>query len=313
MKSYTEFDFYSPFNLSDYTLGQSMRYQLSLLDNLDVKTRIHSQNVANISGRICEYLGCKPEFTLYTVMCAYLHDIGKIFIPKDILFKNGPLTDEEYNIMKSHTTYGYNLCVNDPKLKMFAEGTLYHHECLDGSGYPNGVKGKDIPYSSQIIHVADVYDALVTKRHYKTHVNVSDTLNLLIEDSNPSKNMVAFDELSRNFQVGKINKTALNALFKVVIDDTNFEIASTKHYLKKLKNDVSRLEQIEEFDSQRQKAKSEKKKQFFENGMTSLFEEKENIDNYLDVLNDYRTAVDKKIDLINELNNEVKILKKLKV
>ena len=241
MDIYSKFDFYSPFNLSEYSFGKSMRYQLSLLDNLDFKTKRHSQNVANVTGRICEYLGCKPEFTFYAVMCAYLHDIGKTFIPKSILFKDGRLTDEEYEIIKQHTTYGYNLCINDPKLKMFAEGTLYHHECLDGSGYPNGVKGKDIPYASQIIHVADVYDALVTKRHYTTHVNISDTLNVLVKDSEPSKNMVAFDELSRNYQVGKINKTALNALFKVVIDDTNFEIASTKKYIKALKNDVKGL------------------------------------------------------------------------
>lgn len=313
MDIYSEFDFYSPFNLSEYSFGKSMRYQLSLLDNLDFKTKRHSQNVANVTGRICEYLGCKPEFTFYAVMCAYLHDIGKTFIPKSILFKDGRLTDEEYEIIKQHTTYGYNLCINDPKLKMFAEGPLYHHECLDGSGYPNGVKGKDIPYASQIIHVADVYDALVTKRHYTTHVNISDTLNVLIKDSEPSKNMVAFDELSRNYQVGKINKTALNALFKVVIDDTNFEISSTKRYIKALKNDVSRLEQVEDFDKQRKKARTEKKKQYFENGMNILFADKENISNYLNVLNDYRNAITKKYDLIDKLNEELKVLKKLKV
>lgn len=313
MKFYQEFNFYSPNNFSEYTLSQSMRYQLALLDNLDFITKRHSINVANVTNRICEYLGCKKEFTLYATMCAYLHDIGKVFIPKEILFKNGKLTDEEYNIIKQHTTYGYNLCMNDPKLKMFAEGTLYHHECLDGTGYPNGVKSKDIPYASQIIHVADVYDALVTKRHYTTHVNISKTLNILIKDSEPTKTVLAFDQLSESYNVGKINKKALNALFKVVIDDTHYEINSTKEYLKVLKGNVERLEQIAEFDAKRIKSKSAKKQEYYENGMKVLFSKGENAQNYVDVLNDYKKAVQNKQNLIVKLEEETKILKKLKV
>ena len=84
-------------------------------------------------------------------------------------------------------------------------------------------------------------------------------------------------------------------------------------YTKALKNDVSRLEQVEDFDKQRKKARTEKKKQYFENGMNILFADKENISNYLNVLNDYRNAITKKYDLIDKLNEELKVLKKLKV
>ena len=212
-----KFDFYSPMNLSNYSLNQTMRYQLALLDNLDHLTKRHSENVANLTCRICEYLGCKKDFILYATMCAYLHDIGKIFIPHNILFKDGKLTDEEYTVIKNHTVFGYNLCMKDPKLKIFAEGALYHHECLDGSGYPNGVSGKEIPYASQIIHIADVYDALVTKRHYTTHVNISSTLRDLIKEATPPSKIVALDALS-NSNRGKVNRKVLRCLFKVVID-----------------------------------------------------------------------------------------------
>lgn len=307
-----KFDFYSPLNFSNYSLNKSMRYQLSLLDNLDHLTKTHCENVANLTCRICEYLGCKKEFVLYATMCAYLHDIGKIFIPRDILYKNGKLTDEEYEIIKKHTIFGYNLCMNDPKLKMFAEGTLYHHECLDGSGYPNGVSGKEIPYASQIIHVADVYDALVTKRHYTTHVNISSTLQHLIKESTPPKEAVALDALS-SANRGKVNKKALNALFKVVIDDTLYEISATKEYINSLKDELSRLIQIAEFGIQRDKKKSQRGKEYYENGMKALFKENENMDNYQDVLMDYKNAIDSRTELINDLYKEVKILKKLKI
>ena len=107
-----------------------------------------------------------------------------MFIPPSILQKQSKLTDEEYEIMKTHTTIGYNMCMKDLKLRPYAAGALYHHEALNGSGYPQGLTKKDIPYCAQIIRIADEYDAIVTKRQYKTHVNISETLKELIKDSN---------------------------------------------------------------------------------------------------------------------------------
>ena len=76
------------------------------------------------------------------------------------------LTDEEYEIMKTHTTLGYEMCMKDLKLRPYALGPLDHHEALNGTGYPNGITKKDIPFYAQIIRVADEYDAIVTKRQY---------------------------------------------------------------------------------------------------------------------------------------------------
>lgn len=306
------FDFYDTSTLSTYNIKQTMSYQLKMLDNLDPITRRHCVNVANLTIRICEYLGCKKDFTLYAAVCAYLHDIGKTLIPKEILFKDGKLTEEEYQIMKNHTTYGYDLCMKDPKLKLFAEGCLYHHENLDGSGYPNGVGGYKIPKASQIIHVADVYDALVTKRHYTTHVNISELLKELISDSEPRKSTVALDQLSMSLKSGKINKKALNALFQVVIDDTNFEIYSTKEYIKSLESEKERLNHIDKYNIKMQKKSSEKGKQFYKNGIDILLSKSETLDNYKQVLIDYENAIEMKKNTLNRLKEEIKILKKLK-
>ena len=140
------FDFYDRTSLKSYNLDKTMQYQLNILGSLDVFTRKHSENVASIVCRICQYLHCTKGFTEYCTICAYLHDIGKQFIPASILQKKSALTDEEFKIMKTHTTIGYNICMNDLKLRPYAAGPLYHHEALNGSGYPNGLTKDDIPY-----------------------------------------------------------------------------------------------------------------------------------------------------------------------
>jgi len=115
-----QFDFYSKTSLKSYNLNETMRYQLSMLDSLDAFTRVHSENVANITCRLCERLKLNSGFVIYCTICAYLHDIGKLFIPVEILQKPGSLTDEEYEIMKKHTTIGYKMCMDDPKLRPYA-------------------------------------------------------------------------------------------------------------------------------------------------------------------------------------------------
>ena len=310
-----EFDFYSPTALKSYNLDQTMRYQLSMLDSLDVFTRKHSENVANLTCRICEYLHENQKFTIYATICAYLHDIGKLFIPPSILQKPGPLTDEEYEIMKTHTTIGYNICMKDIKLRPYAAGPLYHHEGLDGSGYPQGLTKKDIPYVGQIIRVADEYDAIVSKRQYKTHISISETLKLLIKDAQPSSYIrpVALDNLSSDYKVGKINKKALRALFKVVIDDTNYEISCVYEYVGYLEDQIKRLEQIDKYHNQMEKAKNEKKKNYYSEGMKMLFTQGETFENYKDVLEEYKEAYKTRKEVIDKLYEEIKIIKKLRV
>ncbi len=309
----SKIDFYSPTALKSYNLDKTMRYQLNVLGNLDFFTKRHSENVANLVCRICQYLHCKNSYTVFCTICAYLHDIGKIFIPLSILNKPDRLTPEEYEIIKTHTTLGYEMCIKDLELRPYAIGALYHHEALNGTGYPNGVTKENIPYCAQIIRVADEYDAIVTKRRYTTHVNISETLRDLIKDTKPDPVVVALDQLNQNQKLGKINGKILKVLFKVVIDDINYEISCILDYIKYLESQIKRLELMEKYSIKMLKASKEKQRNYYKEGIRLLFQDGENFDNFLQVLNEYRQAVITRTGVIDKLKNEIVIIKKLKV
>lgn len=310
------FNFYDNTVLKSYNLNESMRYQLNMLDRLDVFTRKHSENVANLTCRLCEYLHCTKGFTEYCTICAYLHDIGKQFIPASILQKPAKLTDEEYEIMKTHTTIGYKMCMDDLKLRPYAAGPLYHHEALDGSGYPKGLTKKDIPYEGQIIRVADEYDAIVSKRQYKSHIGISDTLKILIENTKPHedvKKSAVLEELGNNAKLGRDNPVIVKALFKVVIDDIEYEISCMLDYIKSLKDELKRFKQIDKYKEQMEKAKTEKKKNYYLEGMKLLMIGNETPENYERSKQEYINAYNKRKEIVDNLFNEIKIIKKLKV
>ena len=291
------FDFYDRTSLKSYNLDKTMQYQLNILGSLDMFTRQHSENVASIVCRICKYLHLTQNFTEYCTICAYLHDIGKQFIPANILQKQSALTEEEFKIMKTHTTIGHKICMDDLKLRPYAAGTLYHHEALDGSGYPNGLTKDDIPYEAQIIRVADEYDAIVSKRQYKSHIGIEDTLKILINETENGKN----------------NPIIVKALIKVIIDDSEYEISCIMDYLKDLKVEVKRLEQVEKYDKKRLSSKTEDKKNYYLEGMKCLLTGQETVENYAEILNSYKNILKTKSEQIDKLFGEIKTLKKLKV
>ena len=310
-----EFDFYDKTNLKSYNLNENMRYQLNMLDRLDVFTKKHCENVASLTCRICEYLHCTKGFTEYCTICAYLHDLGKLFIPPAILQKPGKLTNEEYEVMKTHTTLGYNICMKDLKLRPYAAGALYHHEALNGTGYPQGLTKKDIPYEGQIIRVADEYDAIVSKRQYKSHIGISDTLKILIENTKPHQEINQSDalhEMVQNARLGKNNPIIVKALSKVVIDDIEHEIYYTEEYVKELQEELKRFEQIEKYKEKIQKAKKEKDKNFYLEGIKMLLKNNETLENYSSLYEEYKTAYQTRKSVIDNLKKEIKIIKKLK-
>lgn len=307
------FDFYDRTSLKSYNLDKTMQYQLNILGSLDVFTRQHSENVASIVCRICQYLHCTKSFTEYCTICAYLHDIGKQFIPASILQKNGPLTDEEYEIMKKHTTIGHKICMDDLKLRPYAAGTIYHHEALNGTGYPNGLVKDEIPTEGQIIRVADEYDAIVSKRQYKSHIGIVDTIKILIDECKPVPNPQNYKVPVKDTKVGKTSPLIVKALIKVVIDDTEYEISCIMDYLKDLKPEIKRLEEIEKYDIKRLSAKSESKYNYYLDGMKALLIGEETIDNYSEILSSYRNIVETKNEHIKNLFEEIKVIKKLKV
>lgn len=135
----------------------------------DFDTAMHLQRMSLYSKAIAEAIGFSEEDAETVELSAPLHDIGKIGIPDSILLKNGPLDEEEKTIMRKHPIIGYEILQNSPSkyLQMGGEIALAHHERFDGLGYPYQLKGNQIPISARIVAIADVLDALTTKRPYK--------------------------------------------------------------------------------------------------------------------------------------------------
>ena len=137
----------------------------------------------------------------------------------------------------------------------------------------------------------------------------------MIKDARPADYLktVALDALKENYKVGKINAKALKALFKVVIDDTLYEISCVMEYIDFLNDQIKRLEKIEKYDMKRKKAKKEKEQDYYQEGMRMLFSQGETFDNYEQVLAEYREAVILRQDIREKLQQEIKIIKKLRV
>ena len=307
------YDFYSPSNISLKDVDSSLKDSLSVMYKLDEMTLKHSNNVSNLCTRVCEYMRCNNQFTIHCMIAGYIHDLGKMFIPKEILAKDGRLSPEEFEIMKTHTTLGYEYCMKDINLRPYSDGPWYHHESLNGSGYPRGLRKDDIPYSAQIIRVCDEYDALVTKRHYTTHVNISETLKILIRDAVPPKPIIALDQLKQNERLGKINPKPLRALFKAVIDDVLYEISCVMNYVDYLESQIKRLETIEKYSNKVQSSKKPEDKDYYIAGMKMLLQSGESLDNYKQVLSEYKNALEVRKKRIADLYHEIRIIKRLRV
>jgi putative nucleotidyltransferase with HDIG domain len=139
----------------------------SALDLRDRVTQGHSRRVADLSLAVASQLGVDGEELLDIERGAILHDIGKIALPDDILSKPGPLTVVEWEKMKRHPEVGYDMVRNVPFLRGAAQIVNCHHERYDGSGYPRGLKGEEIPLGARIFSVVDAYDAITSHRPYR--------------------------------------------------------------------------------------------------------------------------------------------------
>ncbi|RKQ61752.1 diguanylate cyclase (GGDEF)-like protein [Thermovibrio guaymasensis] len=161
----------------------------SLIRGIEIRdsyTRGHSERVAFFSKRIAQEMGLPEDEVNKIYIAALLHDIGKIGIPDSILLKPGKLTDREYEIIKLHPILSYELLKNLDFLKDALDGIKYHHERWDGSGYPEGLKGEEIPLPARIIAVADSYDAMTSKRIYREALDRKKAINEIRELSGKS-------------------------------------------------------------------------------------------------------------------------------
>lgn len=151
-----------------------VKSMVSAIEAKDSYTRGHSERVNNISVMIAKAMGLLQRDVENVNWAAMLHDIGKIGIPGNVLTKPGRLNDEEFALIMAHPKKGYEILKPIVQLKDALQGVLYHQEWYDGSGYPEGLKGEDIPLYARIIAVADTYDAITSSRAYRarnTHLN----------------------------------------------------------------------------------------------------------------------------------------------
>ena len=304
------FNYYDQTYLKSYNLDKSIQYQLNLLDSLDLYTRKHCENVATIVCNLCKKLHLSRGFTEYCTICAFLHDIGKLFVPAEILQKPDKLTDEEYEIMKKHTTLGYQLCIKDTKLRPYHAGAYYHHECLDGTGYPQGLVKKDIPLEAQIIKVADEYEAIVNKRQYKSHVGISDALKIVIEHTKPSPDAPKHTGYSN---AGKNNKKIVKKLLKVVIDGIEYEISSTIDYVKFLDRELDRYKKIAQYLEKKNSSTKEKDILYYEQYIDLLLQPDESLNDFDNLYQEAKDAYVLRKNILHDLHKEIKEIKKLRV
>lgn len=149
------------------TYRATMEALLAALDTRDTETEGHSERVAAYTMMMAQRLGLSQEELTSIERGALLHDIGKIGVPDSILYKPGPLDDEEWVIMKQHPVIGYRMCMKVGLLQPAAPIVLHHHERWDGKGYPYGLSNEEIPLGARLFAIADTLDAITSDRPYR--------------------------------------------------------------------------------------------------------------------------------------------------
>ena len=170
----------------------------------DEYTRGHSYRVAEYAALIAAELGWSSEEIQQLKHAAYLHDIGKIGIPDLILNKPSRLTDDEYNLIKKHTVIGAEILKDITFVPHIVEVARNHHERYDGTGYPRGLAGEDIPYMARILTIADCFDAMTARRPYKKPLSVSYAVSELKKNSGTQFDPELVNVFIRLIEEGKI-------------------------------------------------------------------------------------------------------------
>lgn len=152
-------------------LEQTMQTFVNFIEAKDPSTMGHSLRVAQYSRMLAEKMGFSADECYRIYYIALMHDCGKIYIPDEILTKPGKLTEQEYEVMKKHTTYGSEILRDFTAIDGMGTGALSHHERYDGKGYPNGIAGEDIPIIARIICVSDSFDAMNSRRCYRSNLS----------------------------------------------------------------------------------------------------------------------------------------------
>ena len=152
----------------------------------DIVTYEHSRRVATYAQRLARYVGWNRRDARDLALAALVHDLGKTWIANDILLKSAALSPEERRTMERHPVIGARILIGCDVHPFYVETVLYHHEAWDGHGYPTGLKGEEIPLSSRILTIADVFDVLTSQRPYKAPLSMDTARERLLAGSESS-------------------------------------------------------------------------------------------------------------------------------
>ncbi len=161
--------------------GSIIEGVLAMLKARDEATCAHSHATGAWCRRLCETMGLSASTTDVIVRAAVLHDIGKIATPDEILFKTGPLDANEWAIMQKHAQFGADILSELPALAPYAHIVRSHHERWDGKGYPQGLKGEEIPFEARVVAVADAFHAMISDRPYRAAIAQREAIEILRE------------------------------------------------------------------------------------------------------------------------------------
>lgn len=181
----------------------------SALDARDRSTRDHTDRVCHLAEAIAREMGWPQERFPQLWLGCILHDIGKIGVPDVILQKQGPLTREEFELMKSHTTGGARIVQSIPYLKPAIPYILHHHEKFDGSGYPHGLKGNEIPIEARLLAVVDTFDAIISDRPYRRGRGVAVALAEIQAHAGTQFDPTVVEAFMRAWSNGRVDRRQL--------------------------------------------------------------------------------------------------------
>ncbi|HWR40988.1 MAG TPA: HD domain-containing phosphohydrolase [Patescibacteria group bacterium] len=157
----------------------------------------HAERVSKLAVMIGEKVGVSNEKFAELYLAAMLHDIGKICIPESVLMKTGRLNAQDWQEIKKHPLAGFELLSQFKQMENVAQAVLYHHERMDGKGYPHRIAGKDIPLTARILHAADVFEALTAQRIYRSPLSVKVALTIMKGGQGTQFDAEVLDELMK--------------------------------------------------------------------------------------------------------------------
>lgn len=163
--------------------AESVLFSLALsIEGRDPYTGDHCQRLGELSARLGERMGLGGELITALRRAGVVHDIGKVVVPDAVLRKRGKLTRKEKTLMEQHPVVGERICAPLKSFRLVLPIIRHHHEKSDGSGYPDGLKGEEIPLTARILQIVDVYDALTTPRSYRRKLNQAEALKVMAQE-----------------------------------------------------------------------------------------------------------------------------------